>query len=263
MGKKNGNEMVQKQLEHRTIREFKKESIPAGTFEQLMEVARRTASSNGMQASSIIRVTDPAVRKQIAEVCKQDYVARAPELLIFIVDQYRNCRIAEEKNAYADSARDMDRFFSAFTDACITAQNVVNAAESMGLGTVYFGSILNDSAKICETLNLPELTFPVVGLGIGYPDQNPQLKPRMGMRLRLFENGYTRFDHYLQEIREYDEEMRTYYDLREANRRVDSFSDQVVARLKSPVPKRQEILSTVRDQGFDLKLKGAKPVKSV
>ena len=35
----------------------------------------------------------------------------------------------------------------------------VTAKESVGLGTVYLGSILNDSEKICELLKLPELTF--------------------------------------------------------------------------------------------------------
>lgn len=247
------NQMVQRQLEHRTIREFKSEPIPAETFTQLMEVARRTATSTGMQACSIIRIINPAVRKEIAEVCNQEYVARAPELLIFIVDQYRNMQIAKEKGYEAEGARDMDRFFSAFTDACITVQNVVNAAEAVGLGAVYLGSILNDPAKICEILKLPELTFPVVGLGIGYPNQSPQLKPRMNMELRVFEDGYKTFDNYLQEIKEYDEEMTTYYDLRNANRRVDCFSDQVVARFKSMMPKRQEILNTIREQGFDLK----------
>jgi len=252
------NEMIEKQLEHRTIREFKNEIIPIEIFKQLMEVARRTASSTVMQASSIIRVTDPEIKENIAEVCMQKYVARAPELLIFIADQYRNYQIGKEKNCFEDSAKDMDRFFSAYTDACITAQNVVNAAESLGLGAVFLGSILNDSGKICEILDLPQLTFPVVGLGIGYPDQNPQLKPRMDMELRVFDNSYTRFDNYLDEIKEYDKEMRTYYDLRNANRRVDSFSDQVVTRLKNIIPKRQEMINVILKQGFDLKLKGEK-----
>lgn len=135
------------------------------------------------------------------------------------------------------------------------AQNVVTAAESMGLGTVYLGSILNDSEKICELLKLPELTFPVIGLGIGYPNQNPQLKPRMDMRLRVFENTYRSFESYLDEIKEYDKEMRTYYDLRDPDRPLDSFSNQVVVRFKQYNPKRQEILNAVRKQGFDLKVK--------
>jgi len=251
----NINETIQTQLAHRTIREFKDQKIPHEVFEQLMEVARRTATSTGMQACSIIRVTDPDLKSRIAQVCNQEYVARAPELLIFVADQYRNNQIAKEKGHFIENARDMDRFFAAFTDACIMAQNVVTAAESMGLGTVYLGSILNDSEKICELLKLPELTFPVIGLGLGYPNQDPQLKPRMEMKLRVFENAYTVFKSYLDEIKEYDEEMRTYYDLRDPDRPVDSFSNQVVVRLKQYNPKRQKILNVIRKQGFDLMIK--------
>lgn len=249
------NETVRTQLEHRTIREFKEDVIPAVILDQLLEVARRTATSTGIQACSIIRITDQTLRKEIAEVCKQEYVARAPELLIFIADQFRNDRIAKEKNADETYAGDIDRFSSAFTDACLMAQNVVNAAESMGLGTVYLGSILNDSEKICEMLKLPELTFPVLGLGIGYPNQEPQLKPRMDMKLRVFDNEYIRFDHYLDKIKDYDAEMTNYYDLRDSDHRIDSFSDQVVARLSSVAPKRREMLNAIRKQGFQLNLK--------
>lgn len=249
-----GNLMLERQLNHRTIREFKDGGIPEEVFNKLIEVARRTPTSNGMQASSIIRVTDKEKRKKIADVCKQEYVARAPELLILIADQYRNYRIADEKGGYEPSARDMDRFFQGFTDACLTAQNIVNAAEALDLGVVYLGSILNDAERIIEILELPELTMPVLGLGIGYPNQNPQLKPRMSMDLRLFENTYKKFDDYLEEIKEYDIEMQTYYDLREANKRVDSFSNQVVTKLKNLIPKRSDMLKVMKKQGFDLNI---------
>ncbi|HOW23055.1 MAG TPA: NADPH-dependent oxidoreductase [Sedimentibacter sp.] len=251
---KSDNLMIQKQLAHRTIREFKDERIPEVLFNQLMEVARRTPTSNGMQSSSIIRVTDPQKRKEIAAICKQEYVARAPEILILIADLYRNYRIAGEKGCHEKSARDMDRFFQGFTDACLMAQNIVNAAEAADLGVVYLGSILNDAEKIIEILDLPELTMPVLGLGIGYPNQDPQLKPRMSMDLRLFKNTYKKFDSYLEEIKDYDIEMQTYYDLREANKRVDSFSNQVVTKLINTIPKRSEMLRIMKKQGFDLNL---------
>lgn len=244
------NDMLQKQLQHRTIREFKDTSLSKEIFDTLMDVARRTATSNGMQSYSIIRVIDPSIKKEIAEVCKQEYVGRAPELLIFIVDQFRNNNIAKEKGAATENAADMDRFFQGFTDACLAAQNVVNAAEAVNLGAVYLGSILNDSMKICQILKLPKLTFPVVGLGIGHPNQNPQLKPRFENRLRVFENSYRIFDSYLEEVKDYDEEMTTYYDLRNANKRVDSFSEQVVDKLTASIQNRQEILSAIRQQGF-------------
>ena len=88
-------------------------------------------------------------------------------MLIFIVDQYQKLPDCEREKPYSRNSTGYGQVFSAFTDACMMAQNVVIAMESMGLGTVYFGSILNDSEKICELLKLPELTFPVIGLGIG------------------------------------------------------------------------------------------------
>ena len=80
-------------------------------------MAQRTATSTGMQQSSIIRVTDQGLKEAIAEVCNQDYVARAPELLIFIVDIHRNYQIALEQGVEPKTAGDMDRFFQGFTDA--------------------------------------------------------------------------------------------------------------------------------------------------
>src|SRR5699024_2981223 len=117
-------------------------------YKTLIDVAQRTPTSNGMQQASIIRVTDPQLRKDIAEVCKQEYVARVPILLIFLVDNYRNHQIALEQGLDSENSGDMDRFFQGFTDGVLMAQNIVNAAESMDLGSVYFGSILNNAGKI-------------------------------------------------------------------------------------------------------------------
>jgi len=252
------NTMIEKQLSHRTIREFLPDQIDKQTLNRLMEVARRTATSNGMQSTTIIQITDPIIKRQVADICKQEYVFRTPILLIFVADCYRNMRIAQDKGCFEESAGDMDRFFQAVTDTCLAAQNVVNAAESLGLGALYLGSTLNDVQKLIEVLNLPKLTFPVVGLGLGIPNQNPTLKPRLSNELKVFENSYQIFDNYLEMIADYDIEMQTYYDLRNANQRVDSYSNQVVAKLMTASPMRQEILNTIRDQGFILKLKNPK-----
>lgn len=117
--------------------------------------------------------------------------------------------------------------------------------------TVYLGSILNDPEKICEILKLPELTFTVLGLALGYPNQNPQLKPRMDMKLRVFENSYRVFESYLEKIKDYDDEMCSFFDLREPDKHVDSFSDQVVSRFKFSKLKSRTILNTIRKQGFE------------
>ena len=58
------NETIKTQLNHKSIRKFKEEVIPSDVFNTLMEVARRTATSTGIQASSIIRITDNELKRR-------------------------------------------------------------------------------------------------------------------------------------------------------------------------------------------------------
>lgn len=246
------NDTIRSQLHHRSIREFTETPLTDEQLDTLKRVANQTATSNGQQQSSILRITDSKLKEKIAAVCNQKYVGYAPELWIFLVDNYRNSRIAREADLVLDSERDMDRFMQGFTDAVLNAQNVSVAAESMGLGTVFLGSILNDAQAIVDILELPELVFPAVGLLIGNPNQEPQLKPRMPIDSRFFENHYEVPANYHEALKEYDKEMQTYYDLRNANRRVDSFTDQVVGKLQNPIEKRGRILDVVKEQGYHL-----------
>lgn len=248
------NITIDTQLNHRTIRKFMDKEIDKKTLNTLFEVANRTASSVAMQSYSIIRVTDRLKKLEIAKVCGQDYVENTPELLIFILDAYRNAKISEEMGEDLNSKRDMDKFFQGFTDGAIAAQNMYVAIESLGMGAVYFGSILNDAAKMIEILELPPLTFPIVGLGFGYPNEEPMLKPRMDISLKVFENKYKIQDNYLESISEYDSILHNYYDLRDTSKPVDTFSAQIVARLKNPNEKRAKILNVIRAQGFDFQL---------
>ncbi|WP_287771560.1 NADPH-dependent oxidoreductase [Megasphaera sp.] len=235
-------------LNHRTIREFKSDPMPPQQLSLLLDIAKRTATSMGMQSFSIIHIVNPELKGAIADVCNQEYVARVPELFIFIVDAYRNSRIARERGVESVDERDSDRFFQGWTDAAIAAQNMVAAAELSGLGTVYFGSILNNAPKMIELLKLPELTFPVVGVGIGIPNQEPQLKPRMPREANVFEDSYRVFDSYLELLKDYDAEMEEYYDLRDTNRRVDSFTKQIAG--KKAIPLRQKLIQQAEAQGF-------------
>ncbi len=240
-------------LHHTSIREFKQQPIPPAHLDTLIDVAKHTASSTGMQTYSLIRITNPKVKSILAEeICLQPYIARIPEIFIFIVDAYRNSQIAREKGVELPSEADADRFFQGWTDAALAAQNMVGAAELAGYGTLYMGSILNNAPRLIELLELPKLTFPVVGVGMGVPNQKPQLKPRMPKSLNVFENTYTVFPDYMTAMEDYDAEMEEYYDLRDVNNRVDSFTTQVVKRLEgaSALPLRGKLFEQIKAQGF-------------
>lgn len=142
---KDSNSMVERQLSHRTIREFTDQPVDDQTLETIYDVAMRTASSRGMQQATIIRVTDTQLRERLAEIGNQEYVRRAPVYLLFLADTARNAQILQENGGDPRAAGRTKAFVEAFTDACLMAQNVVNAAESFGLGANFLGNIHNDT----------------------------------------------------------------------------------------------------------------------
>lgn len=246
------NTTINNILNHSSIRKWKDEKISDEILEILYNVANRTSTSIGMQTASIIRVTDKEKRRKIAEITTQKYIEEAPEFWIFIADHYRNEAIMKEASIEKNYGHDVDRFISGMTDAVLMVQNVGNAIESLDMGFTIFGSVLNDAEKLIEILNLPKYTMPVLGLGFGYPDQDPALKPRMNYQNRIFENEYKIYDNYHEVFKEYDEEMAKYYDLRSPNTPLDTFTKQAENRYIKENVKRNEFLEIAKKQGYDL-----------
>lgn len=244
------NETIKIQLNHRTIRKFKKEKVKEKDLKKMLMAANQAPSANGLQRSSIIRISDQKIKDKLALIGGQDYMKDSTELLVFIADLYRNARIGLEKGEEINLFNSIDLFFQAMADSYLQAQNLVLAAESLGYGTNYFGNIFNNIDEVIKILNLPKLTFPVIALGLGFPDQNPQLKPRITIEKKVFENSYKIFDNYLDEFKNYDELMQNYYDLRNPEKPMDAFTSQVINQAKKIPVKRKSILDSLKKQGF-------------
>lgn len=244
------NETINLQLNHKSIRKFKQEKLSQDIIDTLVDVARHTATSNFMQSYSIVCLSSAEKKVALSKICNQPYVAEASHIFIFVADQYRNQQISQENNQETSVLHNMDRYMIAMTDAILAAQNVNLAAESLGLGTVFLGSILNDNQQVIDLLKLPELTFAVLGLAIGYKDQEPQLKPRLPKEVMFFEENYQRIDNYNDSLAEYDELVTTYYDLRDANQRIDSFTKQITDGMNRRPKPRLNIQTDLNKQGF-------------
>ena len=189
------NETIASQLAHRTIRAYKDQPLTDAEVETLMDVARHTATSSFLQSCTVLHITDPQVREAIGAASGQPYVGGTKgDLFIFVADLYRNSRIRAEQGVSSEALGSINLFLTALEDALLAAQNVVVAAESMGLGTVYLGSILADPRATVKALELPELTFPGVGLLVGHADQEPGQKPRMPRSVTTAKNTYPRVD---------------------------------------------------------------------
>lgn len=245
------NSTIKNQLEHRTIRKFKEKEINPEIIDILFEVAMRAPSSNALYGFSMIHVKNKEKKALIADVCRQTYLTTTSNLIVFVVDMYRNSKLAKE-NGVENVGDNVDCFIQGFKDALIAAQNMVIAAESLGIGTVYFGSISNDVQKISDILNLPTLTYPIVAVGLGYEDQNPGLKPRLPKNIQVFEDEYKIFDNYTSNIEEFDLKMNEYIDLRDTSKTVGKFSVQIANKLKNIHSKNKNILEDIRKRGFKI-----------
>lgn len=244
---------------HRSIRDFKDEYLDDDTLQELYRASIASSTSTGTQACSIIHVTDQELKDKISLVCNQDFIAKAPHLFIFVVDSYRNKCIAEEAGIDEHFANSMDIFFQGFSDACIMAQTMALAAQDKNLGICLLGSILNDPGKICEILDLPECVFPAIGMVLGKPDDKViYQKPRLENKIRVFENTYKRFDEYLLEIVDYNNQIVEYFakrgEIAEEGKLPNDFTKMVVKRVRKDAPLRRQILGFIRNQGFNLEL---------
>ena len=244
------NETIKTQLNHRSIRAFQEQELTKEEVELLVDVARHTATSKFMQAYSIISITDPTLKAAFSAISKQPYVENNGHLFLFVVDYHRNVQLTKAQDRPAKLQETADYFIAGLTDATIAAQTLVVAAASLGIGTVFLGSLHNDAQQIIDLLGLPEYTFPAVGLAVGWPNQEPQLKPRLPKEVMHMENHYQVLENPLKEIEAYDEEITSYYDTRDLNHRVDRFSKQVADKMETLSPKRLALLEVIQQQGF-------------
>ena len=238
------NETIASQLAHRTIRAYKDQPLTEEEVTTLMEVARHTATSSFLQSCTILHITDPKVREAIG--------GTKGDLFIFVADLYRNSRIRAEQGVSSEALGSINLFLTAVEDALLAAQNVVVAAESMGLGTVYLGSILADPRPVVQVLELPELTFPVLGLLVGHPDQEPGQKPRMPLSVMTAENTYPRVESYTETLADYDREVTEYCDLRSGSR-LESFTHLVATNIGVGGAHVSPIMEVLHEQGLCLR----------
>ena len=224
------NQTINILIGHRSIRKFANTPIEPALFQRLVEAGQAAASSSFLQGVTIMRITDPEKRAAFKEITGgQAYVETAPEFLVFCADLSRPMRCCTEHGG-SPSEGLTEHFIIATVDVALYAQNVAVAAESAGLGICYIGAIRNDAARSAELLDLPQQVYPVFGMCIGWPDQDPEVKPRLPVSVVLKDNVYS-IDGETEAVAAYDEEMRTYYATRSANIKIQGWSEQMAGLL--------------------------------
>lgn len=204
------NEVINLMKNHRSIRKYTNEEVSEEIIENLIAVAQHAPNSINGQQSSVIVIRDKETKEKIAEYAGgQTWVEQCPVFLVFVMDFYKS-KVACEKNGRELNITDsVEAIMAGSVDVGIAMQNVVTAAESLGLGVVCIGGIRKNPRGMIKILNLPEYTYPVVGLCLGYPSDNSRLKPRMDSKVYAHREKYNQ-EAIKETVDSYDELMSDY-----------------------------------------------------
>lgn len=236
------NSTIETMLSHRSIRAFKDQPIESEQLVNIIQSGLSASSSSLLQVVSVIRVTDLEKRAKLAEYAgNQAYVATAAEFLVFCIDYQRHYAINPEvKPEYTELT------LIGAVDAGIMAQNCLLAAESLGLGGVFIGGLRNKAQDVDALLELPPYCAVLFGMCLGHPDQDPQLKPRLGADVIVHENSYQALD--LAKIADYDATMNEYYQSRSTNNKQQGWSVPTTEKLSQE--SRPHILGYLHSKGL-------------
>ena len=232
---------------HRSIRKFENRPVATDLLHELIQAGQAAASSSFLQAATIIRISDPTKRASLAALANhQPYIESAAEFLVFCADMNRAAHCCDWHDATANTGF-TEQFIIATVDASLVAQNISVAAESVGLGICYIGALRNNPAEVSSLLELPQNTYPVFGLCLGWPDQDPEVKPRLPLEIVLRENSYGDALN-LDQLADYDEAIRYYYQTRTGNKKHQSWSEQMSGMLSKE--SRLHMLEFLKMKGF-------------
>jgi hypothetical protein len=250
MQRKGLSETIKVMQNHRSVRKYTTDPIPRSDLHEIIKAAQGAASSNFVQAYSIILVTDRDKRQQIARLANnQGHVNDCPVFLLFCVD-WKWLEYAADKQGVRIQYDTVENFIVGVVDTALMAQNALTAAESLGYGGCYIGGVRNNPGAISEIVRLPDKVFPLFGMCLGVPAETHQVKPRLPVEAILHENGY-REEHYQAVINEYDQTMQAYYSSRTSNNKESSWS-QTMARFLAE-KRRVHMREFLAKQGFHLR----------
>src|SRR5699024_10961551 len=122
---------------HASVRKYKDEPISDEEFHELLHAAQHAATSNFVQAYSVIQVKDEDKKKELGKLSNNETQFNGAALsLVFCADLNRLNK-ATQLNDKEIEAGGLEAFIVSVVDASLLAQNFVIAAESKGYGICY------------------------------------------------------------------------------------------------------------------------------
>ena len=217
------NETLKLLFERSSCRRFSEQKIPEDVLETVLEAGTHAATAGNLQPYSIIKVEKNENKKKLADMCEQSFIGAAPVLLLFCLDLHRNERWAKLETAPYTATSSFRHFWVSFQDTIICAQNICTAADSMGLGSVYIGTVIDKPAELKTLFKLPEGVFPVVLVCLGYPVTRPKVAEKLGVGAVVHTEYYREME---------DRQLQAAYDKKYKNARLSITQERLETLLK-------------------------------
>ncbi len=148
--------------QRRSIRKYKPDPFPQDMLERILEAARIAPTAVSRQPFQFVVVKNP--KKHLAEIIRQKWVLEAPVVII---------AFAKPEEAWQRSWDDKNY---AFVDTTIAMDHLILAATAEGLGTCWVAA--NDPEKLKDLLPEQKSLHFVALTPLGYPDEEPEERPR-------------------------------------------------------------------------------------
>lgn len=172
------NEIIETMLKRKSIRKYTAQ-VPSD------EVVQAVVSA-GQQAPFASQLCSLLLTR------KKGIPFGAPLLFTICVDLHRMELIMNKRN-WRRVTNDLSLLFFGIQDASLMAENMVIAAESLGMASCFLGATPYMADRIAKQYKLPPRVFPLVHLVMGYPAENPPPRPRYPLSFALFEDTYPEF----------------------------------------------------------------------
>ena len=185
------NSVIDTLTRHRSERSFLDTAISDEILDAIIASAYRAPTSVNSQQVSVIVTRDSERRRQIAGIAGgQPWIAQAPVFITFVLDMHKSEQAIAMNGETQIAHQSIESLVSGCTDIGIALASAMTAARSAGLGVVPIGGIRRSPDEMIDLLALPPLTFPVVGLALGYVDEPAHQKPRLPMETFRHEETY-------------------------------------------------------------------------
>lgn len=174
----------------RSIRRYQYKDVDNTLLTRLIKEAERTQTMGNLQLYSVVVTRSKELKTKLAPAhFNQPMVTGAPVVLTFCADYRRTTLWAEQRQATPGYDNPLS-FVNAMTDALLFCQTFCNLAEEEGLGCCFLGTTVYQPQSIIDTLQLPELVFPVATITLGWPDEKPPLSDRLPVSTIIHEETF-------------------------------------------------------------------------